>query len=517
MSHPGLFLVALSLLFTLCIFFLDDMAVEKKNKTKYPEAIPPTSWTDHDERRRFIFNEEQDPKPHAIQSGGSNRQDLITIPFDEYHFTEEREGSDTVIHRYVYGRTSVIEASPESSYLDVKNSIKQYLFPWSELGMMRIYLYTNDDGKRSPLKSEEPFEPDDTATALSLFGKEGNRLNLRVYYNPHASGEDMMILDIGVFIPIVVSHDDDALLSRLQATGDISFYFNGQQQHIGYSSSQSILKLNRMLSSGQIETEIETNRESERESNRDRAIPTFIYHQYVESLKPELLQSMKTYIEDLYTSAMTSNESLPFQPHAMQRKDKDTSEMQRDDDFKVYLTSQQLQDLIGLNAIQVLESYLSQSISEMGLANKTNTSAASWTSHLQIDGKDRDINIESNSDYEIILRRCAARDQFIPFHFDRSALLTLQVTLNDERDYEGGRLIYLTERVDDGEEEAETGGHAGRRVVWSQPHRNAGSILIHGNNILHGVSKMGSGVRYALFLLYKPQLHSVAVDGVVSG
>jgi len=61
----------------------------------------------------------------------------------------------------------------------------------------------------------------------------------------------------------------------------------------------------------------------------------------------------------------------------------------------------------------------------------------------------------------------------------------MQVALNGEDEYEGGRLVYLK----DGE--------------FQIPKRPAGSITIHENDIVHGVSKLVKGVRYGLFLLKK--------------
>ena len=68
----------------------------------------------------------------------------------------------------------------------------------------------------------------------------------------------------------------------------------------------------------------------------------------------------------------------------------------------------------------------------------------------------------------------------IPFHLDYSER-TMQVPLNDN--YSGGRLVFAT----DGQ-------------LWAPP-RTAGCATLHGNDIVHGVSPLTSGVRYSLFLL----------------
>jgi hypothetical protein len=62
---------------------------------------------------------------------------------------------------------------------------------------------------------------------------------------------------------------------------------------------------------------------------------------------------------------------------------------------------------------------------------------------------------------------------------------TLQVSLNSDGEYEGGRLVFAT---DD------------KLVI---PERLAGTVTIHHNDIVHGVSLLKSGVRYGLFFLSK--------------
>ncbi|TNV76736.1 hypothetical protein FGO68_gene7595 [Halteria grandinella] len=85
---------------------------------------------------------------------------------------------------------------------------------------------------------------------------------------------------------------------------------------------------------------------------------------------------------------------------------------------------------------------------------------------------------------EILIRRCQAHDKFINFHTDVS-LKTLQLALNGDEDYEGGKLVYMN----------------GEGMVV--PKREAGSITIHDNQIVHGVTNFTKGTRYGLFLLKK--------------
>ena len=63
--------------------------------------------------------------------------------------------------------------------------------------------------------------------------------------------------------------------------------------------------------------------------------------------------------------------------------------------------------------------------------------------------------------------------------------VSMQVVLNDESEYDGGRLVFAT---DEG-------------LVC--PSRKAGSATLHDNTIAHGVSLHTRGVRYSLFLLQR--------------
>ena len=58
----------------------------------------------------------------------------------------------------------------------------------------------------------------------------------------------------------------------------------------------------------------------------------------------------------------------------------------------------------------------------------------------------------------------------------------MQVPLNEEEDYVGASLLYVTQQG------------------ITKPARPAGSATIHDHCIVHGVTRMVSGVRYGLFL-----------------
>ena len=81
----------------------------------------------------------------------------------------------------------------------------------------------------------------------------------------------------------------------------------------------------------------------------------------------------------------------------------------------------------------------------------------------------------------IKLRRVAAAGQCVGFHCDYSKR-TLQVALNAEHEYGGGRLTFATA---DG---------------FVQPARPRGTATTHTNSLVHGVSTLTHGVRYGLFL-----------------
>jgi len=83
---------------------------------------------------------------------------------------------------------------------------------------------------------------------------------------------------------------------------------------------------------------------------------------------------------------------------------------------------------------------------------------------------------------KIKLRKVTGNNSFIDFHTDH-AIKTLKIPLNSHNEYNGGDLIYLTKNK------------------IHIPKQNLNSITIHQNNIVHGVTRLTSGIRYSLFLL----------------
>ena len=88
---------------------------------------------------------------------------------------------------------------------------------------------------------------------------------------------------------------------------------------------------------------------------------------------------------------------------------------------------------------------------------------------------------------KVWLRRTeAAPGQVIAFHRDVSRR-TLQVPLNNPAEYDGGRLVFASA--------------AGELLATP---RRAGSATLHDSSVVHGVTELTRGVRYALFLLNEP-------------
>jgi len=116
-------------------------------------------------------------------------------------------------------------------------------------------------------------------------------------------------------------------------------------------------------------------------------------------------------------------------------------------DLKIDITVKELEDLVGSTALQRIESIFPR---------------ANWQ--------------------EIKLRRCVAHGKHINFHTD-FAERTMQITLNDDTTYMGGKLVFVNSK----------GVHI--------PSRGLGSFTIHPKDIAHGVTRLDAGIRYGLFFL----------------
>ena len=112
-------------------------------------------------------------------------------------------------------------------------------------------------------------------------------------------------------------------------------------------------------------------------------------------------------------------------------------------------------------------------------------SAALWaltSEHAAIDAELNASDVSAARGVEIFVRRYSAGTRpWNPFHTDSSAL-TINVALVDDSAFTGGKLLACY-------------GHAVRRVA-----RAEGEATVHASTLLHGVSRMTSGVRYALII-----------------
>ena len=87
-------------------------------------------------------------------------------------------------------------------------------------------------------------------------------------------------------------------------------------------------------------------------------------------------------------------------------------------------------------------------------------------------------------EYDAIkIRRTVPSGKCINFHVDH-ATRTMQVPLNDEGSFVGGRLAFATRE---------------QGIVW--PSRRPGSATIHDDTVAHGVSVHTHGLRFGLFFL----------------
>ena len=115
-------------------------------------------------------------------------------------------------------------------------------------------------------------------------------------------------------------------------------------------------------------------------------------------------------------------------------------------DFKLEITHNTLQKIIGNNKLEKIQKIFQNNISK------------------------------------IKLRRVNADNSYIDFHKDY-AKKTLKIPLNSHSEYKGGDLIYLSDGL------------------IHIPKQNLGSMTIHDNSIIHGVSPITKGTRYSLFIL----------------
>jgi hypothetical protein len=149
------------------------------------------------------------------------------------------------------------------------------------------------------------------------------------------------------------------------------------------------------------------------------------------------------------------------------------------EDFKLFLSMWEIKNILGSTKVKELSDIFAQSRASFSNSNtSTNT-------HCDNQNKSNNEDTSSSSAYkwdQIIIRRCTSYGKHIDMHIDKS-LQTMQVALNDDSSYEGGRLVFA----------------CGGKLVT--PQRLAGCITVHDNSIAHGVTELKAGVRYGLFFI----------------
>jgi hypothetical protein len=88
--------------------------------------------------------------------------------------------------------------------------------------------------------------------------------------------------------------------------------------------------------------------------------------------------------------------------------------------------------------------------------------------------------------YIFIRRYSATTRPWTAFHYDRASL-TLNVSLTDEADHTGGRLLAILQGS------------------VRSCERREGTATLHMSTLMHGVTRMTSGERYSLILFYRPK------------
>jgi len=91
-----------------------------------------------------------------------------------------------------------------------------------------------------------------------------------------------------------------------------------------------------------------------------------------------------------------------------------------------------------------------------------------------------------NGNYNTIyIRKVTGNNSLIDFHKDYSKR-TMKIALNSPPEFEGGDLVYLS------------------NGLIHKLDNLQGTITIHNNDIIHGVTPITKGTRYSLFILYTP-------------
>ena len=118
------------------------------------------------------------------------------------------------------------------------------------------------------------------------------------------------------------------------------------------------------------------------------------------------------------------------------------------------------------------------------LVGKSGISAALLNLHTRHTSHTRLESTESPRSKIVLRRTQGPLEGCIAFHIDSGRDCTVQLTLNDDSEYKGGRLCFYSPE-------------AGMQI----PSRPAGTLTVHSGAALHGVTRLASGTRYSLFVV----------------
>jgi ubiquitin len=141
------------------------------------------------------------------------------------------------------------------------------------------------------------------------------------------------------------------------------------------------------------------------------------------------------------------------------------------DDVLLTISAETLSELIGASTVEKLVAFFAKGGDSGEDAVAPDASVATCSS-------------SEGSALVIKLRRVEASGKWVHFHTDTHSKRTMQIALNGEDEYEGGKLLFAT----------------GTGFVL--PRRPAGGATIHTGSIVHGVAVMVSGVRYGLYFCH---------------
>jgi hypothetical protein len=291
-------------------------------------------------------------------------------------------------------------------------------------------------------------------TVNEIFIEQG--MHLRYYKPRFRRGQH----DIGVW----TSRDDFLGFSLLQSTGPVATTTRGDA-NLTWSSKEFLSSSNSFSEIYICQTSSITNLIRHYHGREDASF-------HINFCPPEICQQLhllRNLVEKSYHQASASHPSASMDLN----------------DFKLTLSLEDLHAVIGKPITsQLLYYFANESFDESSPSSSSPPLQSLQQLPLQQspsaaarEGKGWHVD-------EIILRRSVTHNQCIPFHTD-FARRTMQISLNSSVEDQGGKLLYLSES----------------RCVL--PKREVGTIMIHGDDMVHGVTEMLCGRRYGLFFLQK--------------